>query len=92
VNIQKIHSDEPEDGDADGNTLNDIVIANDCQSAQLRAERSGDGNGRVYTITFKAVDSSGNASTATAQVTVRTNMNTPAVDGGAVYTVNSLCP
>ncbi len=92
VYILKIHSDEPEDGAADGSTLNDIVIANDCESAQLRSERSGSGNGRVYTITFKAVDSAGNFSTATAKVTVRLNPNTPAVDGGAVYTVNSVCP
>ena len=92
VYILKIHSDEPEDGAADGTTLNDIVIANDCESAQLRAERSGSGNGRVYTITFKAVDSAGNFSTATAQVTVRLNPSTPAVDSGANYTVNSVCP
>jgi hypothetical protein len=92
VYILKIHSDEVEDGAADGSTLNDIVIANDCESAQLRAERSGAGNGRVYTITFKAVDSAGNFSTATAQVTVKLNPGTPAVDSGAAYTVNSVCP
>jgi hypothetical protein len=90
VTIMKIDSDEPEDGDADGTTLNDIVIAPGCESAQLRAERSGSGNGRVYTITFKAVDSAGNVGTATAKVTVRKTQNTPAVDGPAQYTVT--CP
>jgi hypothetical protein len=36
----------------------------------LRAERSGRGGGRVYTITIECVDDSGNTSTALAQVTV----------------------
>jgi hypothetical protein len=92
VYILKITSDEAEDGVGDGNTLNDIVIGASCKTAQLRAERSVNGNGRVYTITFKVKDSSGNFTTATAQVTVRTSPNNPAVDDGPVYTVNSICP
>ena len=35
----------------------------------LRAERSGTGDGRVYTITYEAVDASGNTSEAAATVT-----------------------
>jgi hypothetical protein len=92
VYITKITSDEAEDGAGDGNTLNDIVIAADCKTAQLRSERSVLGNGRVYTITFKVVDSAGNFTTATATVTVRTSPGNPAVDSGVVYTVNSVCP
>ena len=92
VYILKITSDEPENGAGDGNTLNDIVIAAGCKTAQLRAERSVSGNGRVYTITFKVKDSSGNFTTATAQVTVRASLNSPAVDDGPMYTVNSSCP
>jgi hypothetical protein len=92
VYILKITSDEVENGNADGNTLNDIVIGATCKTAQLRAERDGTADGRVYTITFKVVDSFGNFSTATTQVTVRKNPNTPAVDSGVHYTVNSLCP
>ena len=55
VVIQKVSSDEPEDNPsgADGNTLNDIVIAPDCKSVNCRRERDGNLNGRVYTITFK---------------------------------------
>jgi hypothetical protein len=92
VYILKITSDEVENGSGDGNTLNDIVIAADCKSAQLRSERDGSGDGRVYTITFKVTDSAGNFTTATATVTVRRNPNTPAVDSGTHYTVNSVCP
>jgi hypothetical protein len=95
VVIQKVSSDEPENSaGADGNTLNDIVIAPDCKSVQLRAERDGSLNGRVYTITFKVSDSFGNSTTVTVTVTVPINNNGTAVDNGpaAGYTVNSLCP
>jgi hypothetical protein len=92
VYILKITSDEVENGNGDGNTLNDIVIGATCKTAQLRSERDGGGDGRVYTITFKVKDSAGNFTTATAQVTVRKNPNTPAVDSGTHYTVNSACP
>jgi hypothetical protein len=92
VYILKITSDEVEDGAADGNTLNDIVIGATCKTAQLRAERSGSGDGRVYTITFKVKDSSGNFTTATVKVTVPLTPGNPAVDSGPVYIVNSSCP
>jgi hypothetical protein len=92
VYILKISSDELENGAGDGNTLNDIVIAGNCKTAQLRAERSVSGNGRVYTITFKVKDSAGNFTTSTAKVTVRSSPGNPAVDDGPMYTVNSSCP
>jgi Immunoglobulin I-set domain len=96
VVIQKVSSDEPEENPAgaDGNTLNDIVIAPDCKSVQLRRERDGNLNGRVYTITFKVTDSFGNSTTATVKVSVPKNNGGTAVDNGAAagYTVNSLCP
>ncbi len=97
VVIASVSSDEPEDNlsGADGSTLNDIVIAPDCKSVQLRAERDSNLNGRVYTITFKVTDSQGNSTTATARVTVPVNQNgAPAVDDGAAagYTVLSSCP
>jgi len=69
------------------------VIAADCKSVQLRAERDGRANGRVYTITFKARDASGNATTVTAGVSVPKSQNgNPAIDDGAHYTVTSGCP
>ncbi|HKQ38791.1 MAG TPA: hypothetical protein VJ063_11990, partial [Verrucomicrobiae bacterium] len=96
VVIQKVSSDEPEDNASggDGNTLNDIVIAANCKSVQLRRERDGGKNGRVYTITFKVTDSFGNTATATVKVSVPINNGGSAVDNGAAagYTVNSSCP
>jgi hypothetical protein len=95
VVIQKVTSDEPENSaGADGNTVNDIVIAPNCKSVQLRSERDGSLNGRVYTITFKVTDSFGNSTTVTATVTVPLSINGAAVDNGAGagYTVNSVCP
>ena len=96
VVIANVSSDELENnpGGADGNTLNDIVIAADCKSVQLRAERDANLNGRVYTITFRVRDSQGNTTTATATVSVPVNgSNETAINGpGPGYTVTSLCP
>jgi uncharacterized repeat protein (TIGR01451 family) len=92
VVISQVTSDEPEDatGNGDGNTNNDIVIAPDCKSVQLRAERSGTGDGRVYKITLKVKDSSGNVATAVRQVTVLNSG--AAIDSGVHYTVNGCAP
>ena len=93
VVIAKVTSDEADNSGGDGNTTHDIVIAADCKSAQLRSERMGSGNGRVYTITFKVTDASGNVATATAKVTVPHSQNgAAAVDDGPLYTVLSACP
>lgn len=95
VYILSVSSDEPDDnpGGADGSTINDIVISADCKTVQLRAERDSNLNGRVYTITFKVVDSQGNVGTATAKVVVPVNNNgSPVIDSGVNHTVNSACP
>ena len=93
VRIASVSSDEPDNSCGEGHTTHDIVIAADCKSVQLRAERKGNGNGRVYTITFKVIDASGNVSTATAKVTVPHSQNgSAAVDDGPHYTVLSGCP
>ncbi|HXI22791.1 MAG TPA: immunoglobulin-like domain-containing protein [Pyrinomonadaceae bacterium] len=93
VVISKVTSDELENSDGDGNTLNDIVIAAGCKSVQLRAERAGGGDGRVYTIYFQVTDASGNVGTATATVTVPLSQESgPAIDSEPHYTVNGSCP
>jgi hypothetical protein len=96
VTIASVTSDEVEDSatGADGSTLNDIVISCDRHSVKLRAERDGNLDGRVYTITFTVTDSHGHVGTATAKVTVPVNQNgIAAVDSGPHYVVaNNTCP
>jgi hypothetical protein len=72
VTLVSVTSNEPDNGKGDGNTINDIVVV-DNYTFKLRAERSGMGSGRIYTITYKAVNSCGIESTATATVTVPKN-------------------
>jgi hypothetical protein len=71
VDLVSVTSNEPDNapGDADGNTTNDIVIVDD-DIFRLRAERSEDGTGRIYTITYLATDACGNVTQATAAVRV----------------------
>jgi len=94
VIITQVTSDEPEDakGGGDGNTKNDMVIAANCQSVQLRSEREGSGNGRVYTIHLSVNDGNGNTSAATCLVTIPKSQNgNSAIDDGPVYTVSGSC-
>jgi len=95
VVIVSVTSDELDDNPlgADGHTVNDIVIAGDCKSVQLRRERDGDLDGRVYTVTFAVTDSNGHTATATARVTVPLDQSSGgAVDSGPHNTVNGNCP
>jgi hypothetical protein len=96
VYISKVTSDEPENiNSGDGNTLLDMVIANDCKSVNLRAERDGSKNGRVYTIYFKVNDGAGNVGTVTGKVTVPKSQGPGggAIEDPPVYTVtNPNCP
>jgi len=72
VELLSVISNEPDDSTGDGKTINDIVII-DNDSIQLRAERTGNGSDRVYTITYQATNSCGATTTATALVTVPHN-------------------
>ena len=67
--VISVESNEPVNGLGDGNTAPDWVITGDL-TVKLRAERSGTGSGRIYTITVKCTDQSGNSSTDTAKVSV----------------------
>jgi hypothetical protein len=73
LRITQVVSDEPGDAKGDGHTADDFIIATDGKSVELRAERSGTGDDRVYTIDMQAVDASGNATTESFQVRVNHN-------------------
>ena len=67
--IVTVTCNQPVNGAGDGNTDPDWVIAGD-HVVRLRAERSGSGGDRVYTITIEAVDASGNTASGSVNVTV----------------------
>lgn len=67
--IVQVTSSEPEDGLGDGSTAPDWAITGDL-TVDLRAERSGRGSGRVYTLTVVCADAAGNEAAGTATVTV----------------------
>lgn len=68
--ITQVTSNEPEDGLGDGDTGPDWVITG-ALALQLRAERSGTGPGRTYTIVVTCTDVFGNSTSRTVEVTVR---------------------
>ncbi len=67
--VVEVRSDEPEDGNGDGHTLEDMRVQ--CPNVvHLRAERAGGGNGRVYTIVYRIVAENGVGAEAEATVIV----------------------
>jgi hypothetical protein len=92
VVITSVTSDEADNGLGDGDTANDMVIAQDGRSVQLRAERAGNGNGRVYVIHLGVRDAAGNTGTATYRVSVPKNAKQAAVMDAVVNTVAGVNP
>jgi predicted outer membrane repeat protein len=72
VTLVSISSNEDDNSKGGGHTSDDIRVKPDG-SIYLRAERSGKGTGRIYTITYRAVDDSGNVTVQSAAVTVPHN-------------------
>lgn len=78
IALVSITSNEPDNGLGDGDQPNDIQavgggpipFGTDVRWFLLRAERSGDGNGRVYTVTYMTKNSAGNSASASATVIV----------------------
>jgi hypothetical protein len=67
--IVSVLQDEPTDGRGDGSTCPDARGIG-TPTAQVRAERSGDGDGRVYHIRFQSDDGRGGTCTGTVKVCV----------------------
>ena len=73
ITLTSITSNEPDDGLGDGDTAGDIQGADfgtEDYTFLLRAERSGLGTGRIYTVTYTVSDGSGNETSAVAYVTI----------------------
>lgn len=73
VVLSSVSSSEPDNGLGDGDTSGDVQKADmgtDDRSFQLRAERSGQGNGRTYSVVYSATDASGNATDGHAAIVV----------------------
>jgi hypothetical protein len=68
--IQEVTSNEPVNGHGDGNTEPDWEYTDDPLVVLLRAERSGCGDGRIYTIYVVCEDASGNTTYADVEVIV----------------------
>jgi hypothetical protein len=70
--IVAVSSSEAADGNGDGSTSADWEITGPL-TLNLRAERAGNGPGRIYTITVEGSDAAGNSATGTVTVTVPHN-------------------
>lgn len=71
VRLVSITSSEPDNGLGDGDTPDDVQgaeLGTDDRSFFLRAERSGTGVDRVYTVTYQATDAAGNTTTVITKV------------------------
>jgi hypothetical protein len=67
--IFSVSSNEPVNDQGDGNTDFDWQIKGPL-TVDLRAERSGTGSGRIYTITVQCTDKNGNLARSAVKVTV----------------------
>lgn len=79
VEITGVTQDEPIEGTGDGDVSPDAAAGAAAGTVRLRAERSGTGDGRVYTIGFTGVSADGPCS-GTVTVAVPQNQSKPAVD------------
>ena len=82
LTITGVTQDEPVDDIGDGSTAPDAIF--DGASLQLRNERTGTSNGRVYQVSFTANDGSDSCS-GSVIVTVPHDGTGVAVDDGQVY-------
>lgn len=85
VTITGIFQDEETNAEGDGNTAIDGFGVG-TRTAQVRAERSGTGDGRVYHIGFSATVAGGSSCSGAVTVEVPHDKgHGPAVDGGALF-------
>ncbi len=84
--ITCVTSDEPDDAEGDGKTINDMILDSPT-TVRLRAERTGTGDGRAYSILFAVQDAAGNVGNGTCRVNVPHDEGAPVVDSGEQHRV-----
>jgi hypothetical protein len=83
-----VESDEAVLALGSGHTDPDVILA--CDQVQVRSERQGPSNGRVYTLGWRATDTSGNSTSGTCTVSiVHDQSGRPAVPGRAAYRIDA---
>ena len=80
-------SDEADEAIGDGNFPNDIAFFENCSEAELRAERAGPEDGRVYELFLRVADAAGNVTEAPFIVTVPHDRAHAAIDSGVDHVV-----
>ena len=89
--ITSVTQDEPLTGLGSGDTCPDAVGVG-THTAQLRAERAGTADGRVYHLSFTATDSAGKACTGVVTVCVPHDQSgRPCVDEGPLFNSTGPC-
>jgi large repetitive protein len=83
ITINSVTQDERTNGLGDGDTPVDAVISGD--SVLLRAERSGQGNGRVYKVCFTAADPEGSVNGCFNVMVPKSKKTDAAIDSGQNY-------
>lgn len=94
ISIDSIRQDEAVDAAGDGSTCPDAGGVG-TPTAMLRAERSGEGDGRIYEIVFTASDGRGGTATGTVRVCVPHDMgggNGDSCVDSVVRYDSTLCP
>ena len=88
ITITGIIQNEPVTGAGSGNTSVDAVGVGQS-SAQVRAERSGQGVGRLYRLSFDAADGKGGTCSGSVTVQVPHDNRTSAPEGTRYYVATS---
>ena len=89
ITITQVTQDEPTNGLGDGDTPIDAIIhhnaAPDNDDVNIRAERSGKGDGRVYRVSFTVADPEQSATGSVQVVVPKSRKTDAAIDSGGSY-------
>jgi hypothetical protein len=83
LTVTLVTQDEPVNGTGDGDTNPDAILQND--KLLLRAERDGQGDGRVYEIHFTADDREGGICAGSVKVDVPHSKKAVSINSGQLY-------